>query len=228
MKKLFPLLSSLVFATVTFGQNYQYQYPTDPYSAAPQAYSGASQGLSSVTSSSFDKLLSYGFLEVNYRYNDFKDVAGISNTSGIGAALNVQLFKPLYLHFGVDWLEGSDKKNRDYSLTALTAAGGVYLPVVSRFHIFGELGVRYDVASGSLDEILPNEFAVFIRPGVRFAATDRVEIDASILFSTTDNFNDRIFQLNSYFALLSVLDLGLGVDFATDANTYHGGLRLRW
>ncbi len=232
MKKLFPLYCSLIFVTVIHGQNYQYQYPTDPYSAAPQAYSGASQGMSAVTSSSssssFDKLLSYGFLEVDYRYNDFKNDSKLNNSSGIGAALNVQLFKPLYLHFGVDWLNGTDNKNKDFSLTGLTAAGGIYLPVVSRFHVFGELGVRYDITSGKLSDFHPDQFAVYIRPGVRFAATDRIELDASVLFATTDNLNNHVFQLNSYFALLSVLDLGLGIDFAEDVNTFHGGLRLRW
>ncbi len=228
MKKLFPLLSSLLFATITLGQNYQYQYPTDPYSAAPQAISGATQGMSAVSSSSFDKLLSYGFLEVNYRYNDFKNDTGVSNSSGIGAALNVQLFKPLYLHFGVDWLQGTDTKLKNFSMTGISAAGGIYLPIASRFHIFGELGLRYDVTSGALYDFHPDEFAVYMRPGVRFAVTEKIEIDASLYFASTENLNNSVFQLNSYFALLSVLDLGIGVDFASDINTYHGGLRLRW
>ncbi len=228
MKTLIPLFCSLLFAVVSFGQNYQYQYPTDPYSAAPQAYSGASQGFPAVTSSNYDKLLSYGSLEVSYRYNDFKSDSKLNNSSGIGAALNVQLFKPLYLHFGVDWLDGMDTKEKNFSLTGLSAAGGVYLPVVSRFHVFGEFGVRYDITSGALYKFHPDEFAVYMRPGVRFAATDRVEIDASLYFASTKNLNDSVFQLNGYFALLSVLDLGVGVDFASDLNTYHGGLRLRW
>ena len=228
MKSILSLFFSLLIAEAVFAQNYQYQYPTDPYSAAPQPYSGASQGMSSGSGSSFDKLLSYGSLEVDYRYNHFKNGSGLDNSSGLGAALNVQLFKPLYLHFGVDWLDGTDKKHKDFSMTGLSAAGGVYLPVVSRFHVFGELGVHYDITSGSFHNFHPDEFSVYVRPGVRFAATEKVEIDASMLFATTNNFNDRIFQLNSYYALLSVLDLGFGVDFASDANTYHGGLRLRW
>ncbi len=227
MKTILTFTSSLLLAAATFGQNYQYQYPTDPYSATPQAYSGASQGVSSVASSS-SNMLTYGSLEATYRYNDFKEDTRLKNSSGLGVALNAPLFKPLYLHFGLDWLDGTDAKDKNFSLTGLTAGGGVFLPLGSRFHLFGEAGLRYDITSGAAHDFHPDEFAVYLRPGVRVAATDRLELDASMYFSSTKNLNDRVFQLNGYFALLSVLDLGLGMDFASDVNTFHGGLRLRW
>ena len=222
----------LAFSAPLFAQNYQYQYPNDPYSATPKpqpnaAYapppSGGYDG-----GYGFDKLLSYSSLEANYAYNDFKSFDGLGNTSGFTAALNLALFKPLYLHFGVDWLSGTDDHSHDFSLTGLTAGAGVYIPIVSRFHIFGEAGVRYDVTSGVLDALHNDSFSVYLRPGIRFAATERWELDASVYFATTDNLDNRAFQINSYYNLFSILDLNLGIDFGSDVNTYHGGVRLRW
>src|SRR4051812_32600887 len=89
-------------------QNYQYQYPYDPYNSAPQpqanansapAYSGGGGGGGGYA---YDKLLSYSYLEGRYASNDFKG-DHLSGASGLSADLNLPLFKPLYLHFGVDW-----------------------------------------------------------------------------------------------------------------------------
>ena len=228
MKAIFPLILSLFVAVAAQGQNYQLQYPTDPYSAAPRAYSTVTQTASALTSYGADKLLSYGSLEARYHYSDFKTDPSLNNSSGIGVALNAPIFKPLYLHFGLDWLQGTDVNIKDFSLTSLSAGAGIYRPIVSRFHIFGELGVHYDVTSGALYNFHPDEFAVYARPGVRFAANDRLELSASLFFASTKNLNDSVLELNAYFALLSVLDLGVGVDIASDVNTYHGSIRLRW
>jgi len=218
----------LAFSAPLCAQNYQYQYPTDPYSASPRPQPNGAYAPPSDSGYGFDKLLSYSSLEGNYAYNDFKNFPGLGNTSGFTAALNLALFKPLYLHFGVDWLSGTDEASNDYSMTGLTAGVGVYIPIVPRFHIFGEVGVRYDVTSGVLDALHNDDFSVYIRPGIRFAATDKLELDASVYFATTDNLDDRAFQINGYYNLFSIVDLNLGIDFGSDVNTYHGGVRLRW
>ncbi len=218
----------LAFSASLCAQDYQYQYPTDPYSASPKPQPNAAYAPPGDSGYGFDKLLSYSSLEANYAYNDFKSFDGLGNTSGFTAALNLALFKPLYLHFGVDWLSGTDEASNDYSMTGLTAGVGVYIPIVSRFHLFGEVGLRYDVTSGVLDALHNDDFSVYLRPGIRFAATDRLELDASVYFSTTDNLDDRAFQINGYYNLFSIVDVNLGVDFGSDVNTFHGGVRLRW
>lgn len=227
--KTFPGLIACLFLGATLrAQNYEYQYPSDPYgtTAKPQSnYQGYSS--SSGSSYGYDKLLTYGALEVRYNYNDFDD-EDLGGSSGIGASLRAQIFKPLYVNLGVNWLSGSNDDDESFDLTTLNLGAGLYLPVASRFHLFGEVGLRWDIADGLLESANPDDFSVYLRPGLRFAATERWELAASVLFATTDNYNRNIFELNTYYALLSVLDVGLGVDFASDVNTYHAGLRLRW
>lgn len=219
-------------------QNYQYQYPYDPYNSSPAPQPNASAPPPPVSSKSvsystdggyaYDKLLSYSNLEARYAFNDFKGDDRLSGASGISAALNVRLFKPLYLHFGVDWLSGTDDHHGDFSLTGLSLGAGLYLPIASRFHIVGEVGMRYDTSSGVLDAIHTDDFSVYVRPGLKFAATEKLELDASVYFASSDNLDDRAVQVNAYYALLSALDLNVGVDFGSDINSYHGGVRFRW
>ena len=237
MKFFLPLWLVLSFAAPLLAQqNYQYQYPYDPYNSTPTPQPNASSSSANYSGGgggggggyAYDKLLSYSSLQALYAFNDFKGDNRLSGASGLNAALNLQLFKPVYLHFGVDWLSGTDDYFGDFNMTSLSAGAGVYLPLFSRFHIFGEVGLRYDTTSGVLDAIHHDNFSVYVKPGLRFAATERLELDASVYFSSTDNLDDRAVQVNAYYNLVSALDLNLGVDFGSDINSYHGGLRFRW
>lgn len=227
MKTLSWLFAILALAAPLSADDYQYQYPTDPYNTTPQPQSTYRASGSGGGSHYYESLLSYGSIEARYNYNDFKH-SNIDNSSGFGAMLRAPLFRPLFLNFGVNWLHGNSDHDGSFDLTTLTAGAGLYLPIIPRLHIFGELGVRYDIAGGSIDTINTDDFSIYGRPGVRFAATEKLELAASMLFSDTENFDKHIFELNGYFALLSVLDIGVGADFASDVNTYHAGLRLRW
>lgn len=233
MKFFLPLWLVLAFAAPLLAQqNYQYQYPYDPYNSTPTPQPNASSSSANYSGGgggyAYDKLLSYSTLQALYAFNDFKGDNQLSGASGINAALNLQFFKPLYLHFGVDWLSGTDDHFGDFNMTSVSAGAGIYLPICSRFHIFGEVGLRYDTTSGVLDAIHGDDFSVYVKPGIRFAATEKLELDASVYFASTDNLDDRAVQVNAYYALFSILDLNLGVDFGSDINSYHGGLRFRW
>jgi len=228
MKTLGRLFAILCCATAAEAQNYQYQYPSDPYNPTPRpqpAYQSSYS--SSSTGYSYEKLLTYGSLEARYNYNDFKG-SDIENSSGFSVGLRAPLFKPLFLSFGLNWMDGANDNDQSFNLTTLTGGAGAFIPLGSRFHLFGEAGLRWDISGGELNFLNPDTFAVYLRPGVRFAASERIELAASVLFSTTDNLDQNVVELNSYFAMLSVLDLGVGVDFSDEINTYHAGLRLRW
>lgn len=227
MKTLYWLFSMFCLSTAALAQNYQYQYPSDPYSSTPKPQSNYQQPSSYSGGGSYDKLLTYGSLEARYNYNDFESES-LDNSSGFGVGLRAPLFKPLFLSFGLNWIQGVNKKDQSFDLTTLTGGAGAFIPIGSRFHLFGEVGLRFDISDGELSSLNPDSFAVYMRPGVRFAASEKWEIAASVLFSTTDNLDNNIVELNTYYALLSVLDLGMGVDFAEEVNTYHAGVRLRW
>ena len=236
---------------VAYAQNYQTQYPYDPYSGSPQPqvqqpqssgyqtyssssedYSKGSYGYGSSGSggavSNYSRLLTWGQLEAHYAYNDFKGDNRLEGDSGFGVDLRVKLMKPIYLHFGLDRITSSDASARTIEITTFTAGAGVYVPIGQRFQIYGEVGFRYDYTSGDLEFLNPDDLSLYVRPGVRFAVTDKLELTASVMFNNTDNLNDRVLEVSGYYSLLSWLDVGAGVDFGSDINTYRIGGRWRW
>jgi hypothetical protein len=252
-------LFCLASAGSVAAQNYQSQYPYDPYSGTPQpqaqqqqpggyeGYSAPSYGSGSTTSydnkggssygsgggsSSFDSvtgsMLTWGHLSAHYAYNDFRGDDDLDGDSGFGADLHVGLMKIGFLHFGLDRITSSSPSPRDIEITTLTAGGGLFIPLGKRFQIFGEVGLRYDNTSGDFESINEDELMVYVRPGIRLALTDRWELSASVLFNNTDNLNDRVLEVSTYYALLDWLDVGGGVDFGSDINTFRIGGRWRW
>jgi hypothetical protein len=233
-----------------FAQNYQTQYPYDPYSGSPQPqvqqpqssgyqtynsspdYGKGSYGYGSGSSDgavgNYSSLLTWGQLEVHYAYNDFRGDDRLDGDSGFGANLRVKLMKPIYLHLGLDRITSSDPHAHSLEITSFSAGAGVYLPIGQRFQIYGEVGLRYDYTSGDLEYLNPDDLSIYVRPGVRFAATDKLELTASVLFNDTDNLNDFVIEVSGYYSLLSWLDVGAGVDFGSDINTYRIGGRWRW
>ncbi len=248
MKLMLHVIAGLcAITTVASAQNYQTQYPYDPYSGSPQpqVQQPPSSGYQPYTSSSsggydkgsygggsgggyYSRLLTWGQLEAHYAYNDFRGDDRLEGDSGFGVNLRVKLMKPLYLHFGLDRITSSDPQSRSIDITTFNVGAGVYAPIGQRFQIYGEVGLRYDYTSGDLEYINPDDLSLYVRPGVRFAVTDKFELTASVLFFNTDNLNDRIVEVSAYYSLLSWLDLGAGVDFGSDINSYHVGGRWRW
>ena len=247
---LLPIGLALLTLSKAFSAGYQAQYPYDPYNSSQQqpssgyseyqAPSGGGGGTGGKAYTQVDSynpdtsILGYAYVGLSYSFTSFSDVTGLDGGSGIKAELSVPLFKPLYLHFAVDWMSGtpsdSDASDR-FNLTSVSGGVGVYFPLANRLHFFGEVGAQYDAISGnqgSSFNLGSNNFAIYVRPGLRLAITDRWEVQAAINFNTTNNFNDRVYELSTYFGLVGGLDLGLGVDFASDVTTYHGGIRFRW
>lgn len=238
MKHLITLLALTTFTTlIARGQGYESQYPYDPYSSEPQPHhaqnyqtqSGSGDGsFDSGYSGDYDKLLTYGYLDGHIGFNDFREDDRLDGSVGFGANLHVELMKPLFLHFGLDRITSEDSRGRDLTLTSYTVGGGGYIPFGSRFHIFGELGFRYDNVGGDLNYLNPDDFAIYARPGIRIAATDKLELSASVYFGNTDNFNNFVIEIDAYYALLSWLDIGAGVNIGEDINSYQLGGRWRW
>lgn len=230
MKTILSVLAlSCCMVVSAKAQGYQPQYPYDPYNPAPQQQQSY-QTYSSTGSSygSSNSLLGYQSLEVRYVYNDFKGDDRLEGDSGFGVDLKLELMKPLYLRFGLDRITSKTPEAEDLDLTTFSVAGGAFIPIGNRFHIFGEVGARYDYVSEELENISTDDFYLYVRPGVRFAVTDKLELALSLLFTNTDNLNERVIELNAYYAMLSWLDVSAGIDFGDEVNSFHLGGRWRW
>lgn len=237
------LLFSVIMAA--HGQGYQAQYPYDPYNNNPQPtpsananyqpppssnpYLAGSSDDSNHGPSPYDSLLSYGYIAANYSFNSFSNFTHLGNGNGVLAELSAPIFKPFYLRFAVNWISGTQPDgSNNFNMTSISAGGGAYFPIGSRFHIFAEMGAQYDIVNGGTYVFGSSEVALYARPGVRLAVTDRLELQGDITFNTTSNLNDRMYGVSGYYAVLGGLDLGFGVDFTSDVNSYHAGLRYRW
>ncbi|MFZ4596832.1 MAG: outer membrane protein [Verrucomicrobiaceae bacterium] len=244
MKSLLHILTFFVFTLLVArgDQNYQSQlpYPSDPYSGraqgsgnlggyegykAPDAnYSDPYSGTGRDSGGGRSGLLSWGSFQTSYNYNSFSEA--LDGGSGFGLDLNVRMMQIMFMHFGLDRLTSKDPSARSLEINTYTAGVGAYFPIGDRFQMFGEAGVRLDYASGNIAQFSSDDFGIYIRSGVRYAITDKVELAASVLFNNTDNLNNRVIELASYYSVLSWLDLGLGMDFGSDVNTFH--LNGRW
>ena len=189
---------------------------------------GYNYGSTGGVSGRYGNILSWDNLEVYYAYNDFRGDNKIDGDSGFGADLRVKLMNPIFLHFGLDRITGSAPNAKDISITSFTAGAGVFVPIGSRFQLFGEVGLRYDYTSGALKYINTDDVSLYVRPGLRFALTERIELAASVVFNDTENLNDRAVEITGYYALTNWLDFLAGVDFGSDINTYRLGGRWRW
>jgi len=235
------LLFSMIMAV--HGQGYQAQSPYDPYNSNPQPTPSSNASYQAPTKNSnspapqdyqnsapvAENLLTYGYIGLNYSFNNFSNFTHLGNGNGILADLSTPIFHPFYLHFAVDWLSGTQPdSSSNFNMTAISAGAGAYFAITPRFHLFAEMGAQYNIVNGGTYVIGSSDVALYARPGVRVAVTDRFEVQGDITFNTTNNLNDRVYGVSGYFALVSTLDLGFGVDFTTDVNSYHAGLRYRW
>jgi hypothetical protein len=174
-------------------------------------------------------LLSYGFLEGFYQYTDF-DNSRLDPAHGFGLALSAELFKPLFVKGAFNWASSSggalEKNGFDFSSVAL--GGGAYIPVTQRFHVLCELGMAYTKLDAKRSSLGFSDGSVYARPGVRFAATQKLELHGGVLLSSADDFDSLVIGVGAYWNMFSMLDLKLGADFGDESSAWKAGLRVRW
>ena len=198
-----------------------YSYGSSGGSTAPSG--GAS------FSTTGPNILSYGFLEGQYQYVDPKE-SRLEGSHGIGLTLSAQLFQPLYLKAGFGWSKsnGGGASSKEYDFTNASLGVGLYLPILSKLHFVGEVGGIYSKLDATRESISFTEGAIYARPGLRFAPTEAIELQAGITISSADDFNSNVIDISAYFRVISQLDLGVGVDLGDEFTGFTGGIRFRW
>jgi hypothetical protein len=173
-------------------------------------------------------LLGYGLLEGFYQYNTFKN-ENIDASHGLGVALTAELFEPFFMRGSFSWGAGNGKGFKEgYDMSTIQVGGGAYFAVANRFHIVGEVGGLYSTLSADSSQLSFSDGALYIRPGVRFAPTDSVELNAAMQLTSADDYNSRVFDVNAYYRLFTQMDVGLGAGFGDNQNGYRAGVRFRW
>lgn len=208
--------------------------PTGSYGAPPPDASGYggpvdSGNLGGATGS----IINYNYLEFNYRFVQPKN-KGLDGANTIGATLSVALFDPLYLKFGAAWGSGQGggnggATNDNYDFATVQAGIGFHTQLVDpRLQFVGEAGLVYASIKATNSAVSFDEGAVYVRPGLRFALTDAVEILAGVTVSSASKYDSKVFDLGGYFRVMPRFDVGVGADFGDTTRGFRGNLRLRW
>jgi hypothetical protein len=188
---------------------------------------GATSGLSNPGSGA-GSMLTYGQLEGFYKFTDFED-SRLDGGSGLGVSLSAELFRPFYLKGSFDWASGggSGLKN-NYDFVSVSMGGGAYFALTDRFHVFAEVGGNYANLTADKSSLEFSDGSVYLTPGLRFAATDSLELDLSVTASSADDYDSRSVDLSGYYRLFSAMDVGVGTGFGDQTRTYFAGIRFRW
>ncbi|MBL9116852.1 MAG: hypothetical protein JNJ83_17730 [Verrucomicrobiaceae bacterium] len=215
-------------------QNYN-QYGTANYNGygggpgvapiAPQPTLGTTSGLGRGGS-----MLTYGLLEGFYRYTTF-ETEGLDGAHGVGISLSAELFRPFYVRGGFDWGTGNGSalgKGQSYDFNTISIGGGAYFAVSDKFHLFAEVGGMYTNLNATKSSLNFSDGAVYITPGLRFAATESLELDLSVTATSADEYDSRVVDLSGYYKLFSSMDVGLGTGFGNETRSFFAGVRFRW
>ena len=206
---------------------------TSPYGAPPPApgtyggpadmsYAGAVPGI-----------VNYNYIEFNYRYVQPKS-KGLDGANTIGGTLSVALFEPLFLKFGAFWGSGkgagtAGATNSDYDFAAIQAAVGFHTKLIDqRLQFTGEAGVQYANLKSTNSTASFSDGAIYVRPALRFAPTEVIEVQAGVTVSSADKYDSKVLDLSGYFRVMPKFDIGVGADFGDTTRGFRGNLRYRW
>ena len=195
--------------------------------ASPQPSLGATSGLAG--SGSGGSMLTYGLLEGFYRYTTFQQ-DGLDGAHGVGLSLSAELFRPFFIRGGFDWGSGNGKNlgAKGYDFNTVSLGGGAYYAVNDKFHFFAEVGGMYTNLSASKSSLSFSDGAVYLTPGLRFAATEFFELDVSVTATSADQYDSRVVDISGYYKLFSSMDVGVGTGFGDETRNFFAGIRFRW
>jgi hypothetical protein len=175
------------------------------------------------------QMLSYGYLEGFYQYTTFKD-SSLDAASGVGLALSAELFKPIFIKGGFNWasVNGGAKEKGGFDFNSVSLGVGAYIPINQRFHLLCDIGGAYYKLDADKQSVSFSDGAIYVHPGVRVAATQWLELEGGLMFTSADSYDSILFNVGAYCRMFSALDLKLGADFGDESTAWKAGLRVRW
>lgn len=203
-----------------------------PYTPPPGSYGGpADAGMMGGPTGAGPGIINYNYAEFNYRYLDPK-ASGLKGAHTIGATLSVALFEPLYLKFGASWgsgQQGGGPGNADYDFASIQAGVGFHTQLISpKLQFVGEAGLVYASLRAQNSALSFSDGAIYARPGLRYALTDGIELDAGVTVSSADKYDSKLLDLGGYFRVMRRFDVGVGFDLGDATRGFRTNLRMRW
>jgi hypothetical protein len=204
-------------------QSVQPGYAQQGYAQQGYGPQGAVGGMNAA-----QNMLTYGTLEGFYQYTQWK-TPGIDDTHGMGVSLMAELFDPFFVHGAFTWGSGNGSAlPSTYNFSTVSVGGGGHFAITDRFHLRGEIGGIYASLAADKTAVSFTDGAIYISPGIRFAATESLELQAGLTATSADKYDSKIFDLGAYYKLFSQMDVGVGLTRGDETNAYKAGVRFRW
>jgi hypothetical protein len=140
------------------------------------------------------------------------------------------LFRPFFIRGSFDRGAGNGKSlgTQGYDFNNISLGGGAYYTVNDKFHFFAEVGGMYTNLNATRSSLSFSNGAVYLTPGLRFAATEFFELNVSLTATSSENFDKRVVDIAGYYKLFSSMDVGVGTGFGNETRNFFAGVRFRW
>jgi hypothetical protein len=171
-------------------------------------------------------LFDFGYVRTEYR-GDLGDV--LEDTDGLAAEL---MWSPLdYVLVAAEYYYGKPDNIEKENVVAsdLSLGIGGYLPLGTSASLFTHVGGRYLRARTDLNNFNPDEWGIYVEPGVRVNIAENFEIYGSAEYARILDIN----MVSGKAGGLFYITPGFGVEvfgvFGGDwANYYGAGVRFAW
>lgn len=163
----------------------------------------------------------YTYLEGGYQHLDIDVGSGI-DVDGDGFGLGGSLSVTDHVHL----LASYSQVDLDFGVDATEYSVGVggRLPMDAGVHLVGSAGWTWAELETSIGDFDDDGF--FVSGGVRWMATDRVELSADVTYvDLDDSGDDTTLGIGLLFHMTPDLALGVGAQFGDDVTGYQAGLR---
>ena len=129
--------------------------------------------------------IDWDYFEFEYIGVQFEDGA---DAKGVGASVFYNPFGQIVLSGNFEYLSAEDIfDGGDIDLYSVSIGTGYYWPVQNNLHLVAEVIGNY-----SWDEFDDDEFGVAVGPGVRWGATDRIELYTSAYYTYGEEFEGGV------------------------------------
>ena len=208
-------------------------------------YENPARGSAGISKPSAFDGINYDLFEMGYRYlvfdgkNDFLD-------DGHAVSLDISLDLLWLFFLETEVLYGTTNTNVDSvgdflnldesgNYTQLKLGIGGHIPVSDRFHLVASGGFYYenqDLSGDVFDDL--NGFidggGVYLRPGVRFLLTDRLEAGAFADYTKLSDADEGDWGVSGdlIFRLTNSIGISGRATWKEDISTFGVGLRLSW
>lgn len=170
--------------------------------------------------------LSYNYVDVSYSQTEFDDFNVDGDSIGIDGSFEINENFFAFASYGTGDLD--DGFGNSVDIDELSAGVGYHMPLSGQVDLVTGLSYEYvDLSAPGFGSVDDNGFGLSI--GLRFAATEQVELNAGIKYiDLSDSGDDTGFGIGGLYNFTENFSVGLAGSWTDDTSTYGIGGRFNF